>query len=104
MLPPWPGWLRPIVGQSGNRLETSASVSAVGCRGAQSRCTDGADAGGARCSRSTGRTYRSPPLGADGVEVRATEVGEFTAGWFSQAKVVDLGPALVGCRPSLGGS
>jgi hypothetical protein len=35
-------------------------------------------------------------LEAEGVEVRATEAGEFTAGWFSLAKGVDLGPALVG--------
>lgn len=32
----------------------------------------------------------------EGVEVRATEVGELTVGWFSFAKGVDMGPALVG--------
>jgi hypothetical protein len=35
-------------------------------------------------------------LEGDGVEVRATEVGEFTAGWFRLAKGVDLRPALKG--------
>ena len=35
-------------------------------------------------------------LAGDGVEVRATEVGDFTAGWFRLAKGTDLGPALVG--------
>jgi hypothetical protein len=35
-------------------------------------------------------------LEADGVEVRATEVGELTAGWFQLAAGTDLGPALAG--------
>ncbi len=44
----------------------------------------------------TERTELPVALEADGVEVRATEVGEFTMGWFQLAKGVDLGPALVG--------
>jgi hypothetical protein len=35
-------------------------------------------------------------LEAEGVEVRATEVGELTVGWFHLARDVDLGPALAG--------
>lgn len=35
-------------------------------------------------------------LEAEGVEVRAGEVGELTAGWFRFAEGVDLGPAPVG--------
>ena len=42
------------------------------------------------------RTELPVVLEAQGVEVRATEAGELTAGWFSLAKGVDLGPALVG--------
>ena len=42
------------------------------------------------------RTDLPIALEGEGVEVRATEAGELTAGWFSLAKGVDLGPALVG--------
>jgi hypothetical protein len=35
-------------------------------------------------------------IDGDGVEVRATEVGELTVGWFTLAKGTDLRPALVG--------
>ncbi len=35
-------------------------------------------------------------LEAEGVDVRAVEVGELTAGWFRLAKGTDLRPALVG--------
>lgn len=40
-------------------------------------------------------------LAADGVEVRAIEVGELTAGWFRLSKGVDLSPALVGLPADL---
>jgi hypothetical protein len=42
------------------------------------------------------RTELPVALEAEGVEVRATEVGELTAGWFRIDEGVDLGPALVG--------
>jgi hypothetical protein len=35
-------------------------------------------------------------LEAEGIDVRAAEVGELTAGWFRLAKGTDLRPALVG--------
>jgi hypothetical protein len=38
----------------------------------------------------------SVALEGEGVEVRATEVGELTAGWFRLTAGTDLGPALAG--------
>jgi hypothetical protein len=43
-------------------------------------------------------TWKDLPtaLEGEGVEVRATEVGDLTAGWFRFAEGVDLGPAMKG--------
>jgi hypothetical protein len=64
------------------------------------------DAVGARCSASNGegvcvmRSIRAADvpiaLKDDNVEVRLSEVGEMTVGYFRFAKGTDLGPALVG--------